>query len=146
MNEQQALDASPRSHFSRGNLIPLRPPNRDDAQYFVDHHQPSKASRLANGGMSSSYLPVSPNTSSTAAFPAFPTSPTFNPYASSAGPSNGPITRSRTLFYLSIRDSSVTPRRGPKRSEREYGSRVDEGDEEEGLIGHRDTKGLPPKW
>jgi syntaxin 16 len=84
-----------------------------------------------------------------------------NPYMPSvAGPSsssttshpaNQPITRSRTLFYLSIRDSSVTPRRGPRRSAATYGLTNDIAEEEdEGLLGgpstRVDVKGLPPKW
>ena len=61
-----------------------------------------------------------------------------------------PVTRSRTLFFLSIRDSSVTPRRGPKRSAGvQYGNTLDVAeDEEEGLLGRTsvDMKRLPPKW
>jgi hypothetical protein len=72
--------------------------------------------------------------------------------SSSKNPLLNPITRSRTLFYLSIRDSSVTPRRGPRRSTVGYGQTVDLGeDEEEGLLGRPGDvsvgmKGLPPRW
>jgi syntaxin 16 len=54
------------------------------------------------------------------------------------------------LFYLSVRDSSITPRR---RSRVQYGDTVDVADdEEEHLMGGRagatavDFNGLPPKW
>lgn len=89
--------------------------------------------------MSNPYLPSSPASSSTSALAS----------------SSKPITRSRTLFYLSIRDSSITgySRRGPRRSNAGYGDTVDVAeDEQDGLIGGRDgsfgvgVKGLPPKW
>ena len=92
-------------------------------------------------------------------------SPSFPPgpgTSNQAGPSRvnrpqaEPVTRSRTLFYLSIRDSSITPHRGPKRSAAGYGNTLDVGeDEEDGLLpgaGGKggtirvDMKGLPPKW
>ncbi|ORX37535.1 t-SNARE [Kockovaella imperatae] len=97
--------------------------------------------------MSSPFLPVSPANTASSTFPSSPTfGQTSNASSSSASTLTG-ITRSRTLFYLSIRDSSITPRRGPKRSpEGQYGNRMDATDEEEGLLGARDTKGLPPKW
>lgn len=72
-----------------------------------------------------------------------------------------PITRSRTLFYLSVRDSSSTSySRGRRRSARgagfrqDYGDTVDVADEEErvGLMGDAAGSsgstdgGLPPKW
>jgi hypothetical protein len=92
--------------------------------------------------MNNPYLPSSPASSSTSAFQNFPSS------------SKQPITRSRTLFYLSIRDSSTTSySRGPRRGTAQYGDTVDVADDEqEGLIGGRDgsirvgVKGLPPKW
>ena len=88
--------------------------------------------------------------------PYFPSSPasSSNP-ASPLASGTQPITRSRTLFYLSIRDSSVTSysRRGPKRAHAQYGDTVDVADDEsEGLMGGRggsggvDMRGLPPKW
>ncbi|KAK4684161.1 syntaxin 16, partial [Tremellales sp. Uapishka_1] len=80
-----------------------------------------------------------------------------NPYspsspASGSTPSSAPITRSRTLFYLSIRDSSTSTafsRKSPAR--RTYGNTVDIGDDEEeiGLIGGYTPgpeRGLPPRW
>ena len=62
-----------------------------------------------------------------------------------------PITRSRTLFYLSIRDSTApTHHRGTIKSG-QYGDTIDVADneEEERLIegsGPAGAKGLPPKW
>lgn len=93
----------------------------------------------------------------------FPSDVMFNPYlpsspassSTSALPHSGPITRSRTLFYLSIRDSSITGygrrKSRPVRGKREYGDTVDVAeDEEQGLIGGKEgglsVKGLPPKW
>ena len=105
--------------------------------------------RDAHRSMSHPYLPVTPATSSsTTVFPSSPNSLHVPTSSATAGPSTPPgVTRSRTLFYLSIRDSSVTPRRGPKRSAAgQYGSRNDLGDEEDGLLGARDRKGLPPRW
>lgn len=91
-----------------------------------------------------------------------------NANASAAGAQNQnqPITRSRTLFYLSVRDSagpSTWSRRRPQqRAGQEYGERNDVGEEEERLIGSGEddwggagvgrgkgkgkAKGLPPKW
>ncbi|CAD6565083.1 MAG: hypothetical protein TREMPRED_000809 [Tremellales sp. Tagirdzhanova-0007] len=89
--------------------------------------------------MSNPYLPSSPASSSTTA----------------SSSQSQPITRSRTLFYLSIRDSSVTTynRRGPRRAPAQYGDTVDVADDEQdGLIGGRDgsvgvgMRRLPPKW
>ncbi|WVQ84774.1 hypothetical protein IAT38_006931 [Cryptococcus sp. DSM 104549] len=112
--------------------------------------------------MSNPYLPHSPPSTSTSTF-----SPSYNPYSPSPHPASAsasakdqPITRSRTLFYLSIRDSSAAPfsrrggARGDKRAEREYGENVglDDGEEGERLIGGREgwrevgMKELPPKW
>ncbi|WVR07927.1 hypothetical protein IAU60_004970 [Kwoniella sp. DSM 27419] len=95
--------------------------------------------------MSNPYLPQSPATTSSA-FTARP-----DP--------NAPLTRSRTLFYLSIRDSSTTSYVSRHRKAgRQYGDAVDVGDDEEqvglmgsgagGRDGHHgvDVKGLPPKW
>ncbi|KIR59465.1 syntaxin 16 [Cryptococcus bacillisporus CA1873] len=76
----------------------------------------------------------------------------YNPLLPNA---DEPITRSRTLFFLSIRDSNPFSRARPSR---EYGHQIslddgggDEG-EEDRLIGGRGgwkdigMKGLPPKW
>ncbi|WVQ75741.1 hypothetical protein IAR50_005372 [Cryptococcus sp. DSM 104548] len=103
--------------------------------------------------MSNPYLPLSPSTS------AAPTTPySSTPGPNSASSSQEPTTRSRTLFYLSVRDSNPFAERfgssAGKRAERQYGQHVslDDGEEEEGLIGGREghtevgMKGLPPKW
>jgi syntaxin 16 len=66
---------------------------------------------------------------------------------------NQPVTRSRTLFFLSIRDS-ITPTHGRGRGKikvGQYGDTLDiaDNEEEERLIegsGHGGGKGLPPKW
>ncbi|ORY34566.1 t-SNARE [Naematelia encephala] len=87
--------------------------------------------------------------------PYLPSSPA-SPFSSAgAGPSTQPITRSRTLFYLSIRDSSAPsyPQR-QRRSHVQYGDTIDvaEDDQEALLGGGRPgdvsvgTKGLPPRW
>jgi len=65
-----------------------------------------------------------------------------------------PVTRSRTLFYLSVRDSSTFG--APRRSRaplQQYGDTIDVEDDERGglLQDHREharghTVGLPPKW
>ncbi|TYJ53848.1 hypothetical protein B9479_005535 [Cryptococcus floricola] len=104
--------------------------------------------------MSNPYLPLSPSNS---AAPTTPYSGTPGPYAT-ASSSQEPTTRSRTLFYLSVRDSNpfseTSGRNASKRAERQYGQHIslDDGEEEEGLIGGREghtevgMKGLPPKW
>ncbi|WWD20460.1 hypothetical protein CI109_104936 [Kwoniella shandongensis] len=111
--------------------------------------------------MSNPYLPLSPSSSSTsfAPYPSYPSnSRNSNNNNSNNNNDSQPITRSRTLFYLSIRDSSTTSyptsRRASKRAHRQYGDTVDVStgeEEEEGLIGREgnwgvDMKGLPPKW
>ena len=81
--------------------------------------------------MSNPYNPASPASSST----------------SHPSPHLQPVTRSRTLFYLSIRDSSSTSysRRGPRNGSAQYGDTIDVADDEhEGLIGG--NKALRPKW
>lgn len=122
--------------------------------------------------------PMYPSTPSTAS--------SYNPYSaplSSSYPAHPnaqhthsqaiPITRSRTLFYLSVRDSAgpstwdrptssrprIGGRRGSRKPNEEYGARNDVDDEEERLIGGngeeegfgagRKGKGkatLPPRW
>lgn len=69
--------------------------------------------------------------------------------SSPADTSIQPVTRSRTLFYLSIRDS-ITPthNRGTIKTG-QYGDTLDiaDNEEEERLIeGNGRGKGLPPKW
>jgi hypothetical protein len=69
--------------------------------------------------------------------------------SSPADISQQPVTRSRTLFYLSIRDS-ITPthNRGTIKTG-QYGDTLDiaDNEEEERLIeGTGRGKGLPPKW
>ena len=69
--------------------------------------------------------------------------------SSPADTSSQPVTRSRTLFYLSIRDS-ITPthNRGTIKTG-QYGDTLDiaDNEEEERLIeGSGGGKGLPPKW
>ncbi|OCF34380.1 syntaxin 16 [Kwoniella heveanensis BCC8398] len=107
--------------------------------------------------MSNPYLPLSPSSSSTPSF-----QNTSNPYAltpSAKHDPNGPITRSRTLFYLSIRDSSTTYSTRQRKVGRQYGDTIDVGEDEEqiGLMGGAgvsgsgsghfgEEKGLPPKW
>jgi syntaxin 16 len=63
--------------------------------------------------------------------------------------SQQPVTRSRTLFYLSIRDS-ITPTHNRGRIKTgQYGDTLDiaDNEEEERLIeGTGRGKGLPPKW
>ncbi|WWC73846.1 uncharacterized protein I206_107818 [Kwoniella pini CBS 10737] len=100
--------------------------------------------------MSNPYLPITPGSSSSN-IPnlSFAPSSSFNPYSKSTP--DGPITRSRTLFYLSVRDSSSTYSSKVRKSDRQYGDTIDIGDDEEqiGLIGNSSTipgKGLPPKW
>ena len=60
------------------------------------------------------------------------------------------MTRSRTLFFLSVRDSSsFRPGRGPRLAAAQYGDTVDvEDDERGGLLNSTrvDMQGLPPKW
>ncbi|TXT10615.1 hypothetical protein VHUM_02120 [Vanrija humicola] len=86
------------------------------------------------------------------------------PASSSSGPSSSSraaqgqqqqqqlgVTRSRTLFYLSVRDSSTfSSARGSRIAAAQYGDTVDVADDEQGrLLGgaHRvDMNGLPPKW
>ncbi|KLT38400.1 t-SNARE [Cutaneotrichosporon oleaginosum] len=79
----------------------------------------------------------------------------MNPYAphahaSSSKTPDGPVTRSRTLFYLSVRDSSsFGSGRAPRLAAAQYGDTVDvEDDERGGLLAHArvDMQGLPPKW
>ncbi len=78
----------------------------------------------------------------------------MNPYAphvSSSKSSDAPITRSRTLFYLSVRDSSsFGSGRTPRLAAAQYGDTVDvEDDERGGLLGSHaqvNMQGLPPKW
>ncbi|WWC92642.1 uncharacterized protein L201_007601 [Kwoniella dendrophila CBS 6074] len=106
--------------------------------------------------MSNPYLPLSPpSSSSTPANSSFNPSSSFNPFSKSSTSSNQPITRSRTLFYLSVRDSSSTYLSQSRKSSRQYGDTIDIlGDDEEqiGLIGSPNSgvsgsgKGLPPKW
>lgn len=65
-----------------------------------------------------------------------------------------PVTRSRTLFYLSVRDSSTFAhggaRGGPRLGAAQYGDTIDVDDDERGglLQSHArvDMKGLPPQW
>jgi len=83
------------------------------------------------------YLPSTPTSSSSHYAVSTP---------QTASTSQQPVTRSRTLFYLSIRDSSITPRRGPKRGAGSYGNTIDIEDEEAGLLGQQASSGLPPKW
>lgn len=102
------------------------------------------------------YIPRTPPSSShtPAPPPNYPIPPGNNSASSSTQAI--PITRSRTLFYLSVRDSSATASgssraRGKRRigNGREYGNKVDVGDdEEERLIGMEDDGrgGLPPRW
>jgi syntaxin 16 len=72
---------------------------------------------------------------------------------------NAPVTRSRTLFYLSVRDSSTfgapPHRRPPTSSAAQYGDIGDEDDERGGLLAGQSGSGgvqlgpgagLPPKW
>ncbi|WRT69855.1 uncharacterized protein IL334_006846 [Kwoniella shivajii] len=107
--------------------------------------------------MSNPHLPLSPSTPSNSFNPSI----NFNPFSkssSSSSSSDQPITRSRTLFYLSVRDSSTTYSSKIRKSDRQYGDTIDVGndDEEEqiGLIGASSSqggnwergKGLPPKW
>lgn len=109
-----------------------------------------------------SFRPTSPPSASSPSYPSIhnslpgPSSYALSPSGSSAAQAQ-PITRSRTLFYLSVRDSSVTStfdrRRSRSRGHVQYGDTVDVADDEqEGLIGGRDgevgldMKGLPPKW
>ncbi|KAK6908621.1 hypothetical protein I203_102624 [Kwoniella mangroviensis CBS 8507] len=99
--------------------------------------------------MSNPYLPNSPSSSS---------NPLFDPYSASSSSTSAskldqPITRSRTLFFLSVRDSSTTYSSKIRKSNRQYGDTVDIGDDEEqiGLIGGSGSgmsggKGLPPRW
>lgn len=78
----------------------------------------------------------------------------MNPYQPTAGPSSSPdqpVTRSRTLFFLSVRDSSsFGTARAPRREAAQYGDTVDvEDDERGGLLGGAariDMHSLPPKW
>ncbi|WWC66037.1 uncharacterized protein I303_108659 [Kwoniella dejecticola CBS 10117] len=100
--------------------------------------------------MSNPYLPMTPGSSSSnTPNLSFAPSSSFNPYSKNTP--DGPITRSRTLFYLSVRDSSSTYSSKARKSDRQYGDTVDIGDDEEqiGLIGDSSGlpgKGLPPKW
>ncbi len=64
-----------------------------------------------------------------------------------------PITRSRTLYYLSVRDTSVSGSSSKKYKQRGGYSELEDGEEREGLIaaeegrgGAERGKGLPPKW
>jgi syntaxin 16 len=110
-----------------------------------------------------SFRPTSPPSASSPSYPSIhnslagPSSYALSPSGSSAAQQAQPISRSRTLFYLSVRDSSVTTtfdrRRSQARGHVQYGDTVDVADDEqEGLIGGRDgevgldMKGLPPKW
>jgi syntaxin 16 len=76
-----------------------------------------------------------------------PTSSTTSPSSSA----HTPITRSRTLLFISYRDSSA---RVPRTSRigRQYEDSYHLGDENEGLINHQGTPHtsidveLPPKW
>ncbi|GMK53495.1 hypothetical protein CspeluHIS016_0100810 [Cutaneotrichosporon spelunceum] len=75
----------------------------------------------------------------------------YAPHASSSITQDAPITRSRTLFYLSVRDSSsFGSARAPRRAAAQYGDTIDvEDDELGGLLGSHsriDMQGLPPKW
>ncbi|KAK8849831.1 hypothetical protein IAR55_005167 [Kwoniella newhampshirensis] len=110
--------------------------------------------------MSNPYLPSSPSSSSLpSSFTPYPSYPSNSRNTNVNNTEAIPITRSRTLLYLSIRDSSTTSyssgRRASKRAHRQYGDTVDVStgeEEEEGLIGgssgswNVDMKGLPPKW
>lgn len=80
-----------------------------------------------------------------------------NPYVPHASSSNlkaqadAPVTRSRTLFYLSVRDSSsFGSARAPRLAAAQYGDTIDvEDDERGGLLGAHarvDMQALPPKW
>lgn len=79
-----------------------------------------------------------------------------NPYlpghaSTSKTPAEQPVTRSRTLFYLSVRDSSsFGSARAPRLAAAQYGDTVDvEDDERGGLLGAHarvNMQGLPPKW
>ncbi|KAL7419442.1 t-SNARE affecting a late Golgi compartment protein 2 [Cryptotrichosporon argae] len=61
-----------------------------------------------------------------------------------------PVTRSRTLFYLSVRDTSSFASSSSRRPTRAYGVDEDDEDEHQGLMRGAavgvDMKGLPPKW
>ncbi|BEJ14170.1 hypothetical protein CspHIS471_0313440 [Cutaneotrichosporon sp. HIS471] len=74
----------------------------------------------------------------------------YAPHASSSKAPDAPITRSRTLFYLSVRDSSsFGSSRAPRLAAAQYGDTIDvEDDERGGLLGSQavDMQGLPPKW
>jgi len=69
--------------------------------------------------------------------------------SSPADTSQQPITRSRTLFYLSIRDSIIPAHSRGSIKTGQYGDTLDiaDNEEEERLIeGTGRGKGLPPKW
>lgn len=115
--------------------------------------------------MSIPYIPRTPPSSAHSPAPPYPPPsayPSSHPSSYTSFPPSGsnvpqaqPITRSRTLFYLSIRDSSGTsyPRKRRKVG-RQYGEGFEGVDEEERLIGGDGNengvelggKGLPPKW
>lgn len=83
-------------------------------------------------------------------------SPYLPSASSSKAAADAPVTRSRTLFYLSVRDSSSFSRpsaRGGIGSVAQYGDTVDVDDDERGgLLGRAPSHrvdmehGLPPKW
>ncbi|RXK37502.1 syntaxin 16 [Tremella mesenterica] len=82
--------------------------------------------------------PSSPGSSSSVFIPF--NSPSSNPVVQ-------PVTRSRTLFYLSIRDSSIPYSSRRKGKGRQYGETLDVADEEQGLMDGQDGRsGLPPRW
>ncbi|EIW71320.1 hypothetical protein TREMEDRAFT_60250 [Tremella mesenterica DSM 1558] len=75
--------------------------------------------------------PSSPGSSSSAFIP-------FN--SPSSTPVVQPVTRSRTLFYLSIRDSSIPYSSRRKGKGRQYGETLDVADEEQGLMDGQDGR------
>nr|ODO04294.1 hypothetical protein L204_00652 [Cryptococcus depauperatus CBS 7855] len=99
--------------------------------------------------MSNPHFPYPPPAASS------PSHTTYAPLSATARETTEPTIRSRTLFYLSIRDSTTFAGHGRnKRAERDYGQNIllDDGGEEQRLIGGREgwnevgIKELPPRW
>jgi hypothetical protein len=74
------------------------------------------------------------------------------PTPSTSSPTPTPTTRSRTLLFISYRDSSSRAPRRPRAARRQYEEAYQPSDENEGLIDHQamphtslDVE-LPPKW